>query len=567
VASSILPHQRHGDLTGYLVLGRYRIVRPLARGGMGMVYLGRVEGAEGFAKPVVIKSVLPAFGHRESEQAFVREARIVADLQHPRIVAVIDFGQLDASHVMVLEYVHGYHLGYWSRFVTATRGKLPVPLAVHVVQRVLEALNFAHARARPDGTPLGIVHRDVTPANVLIDVQGNVKLSDFGIARTADDEFRTQQGLFRGTLAFGAPEAVQGAEPSPKMDQHATALILYQLLAGANPFKGDAQNETINRVLNHVPPPLASLRDDIPPGIDSAVARALAKDPQQRFPSVADFARALRESCTWSELDAAERFASQIAEDFDGAQMAESLGLESLQTLDAAWREWQRSQQPQPLYSKPSSATVLIEASGRADGPADRARAPLEMSKPAAARSPVLWIGLAAVAAGAGAASVITFIPRPTSPAAKVLVIEKEQGPRAPSEPSPRPLAAPAAPSAGSTAEPAAAPSDAARPRPPVVAAAPTNRGAQLGRAFQSREPYIHGCFREHAGEVDPPQLSVTFQVDSAGAVQHAALNPAALSGTALGRCVLGVATGTQFGAQPEALSFTIPIAARIVRR
>src|SRR5688572_576402 len=155
-ASEVAPESGSGpSLVGQLVLGRDRIVRPLARGGMGIVYLGRVEGAAGFSKPVVIKSVIGAFGgDGENEKLFAREARIVANLQHPNIVAVIDFGKVDQSYVMVLEYVHGYHLGQWGRYVSETRGQLPVPQAVHVALRILDALAFAHGVARADGTAL-----------------------------------------------------------------------------------------------------------------------------------------------------------------------------------------------------------------------------------------------------------------------------------------------------------------------------------------------------------------------------------------------------------------------------
>ncbi|HEX5098716.1 MAG TPA: serine/threonine-protein kinase, partial [Polyangiaceae bacterium] len=163
------------SLSGRVLLGRYRVVRPLARGGMGVVYLGRVEGAAGFAKPVVIKALLTnPTQAEEGEHLFAREARIVSHLQHPGIVSVFDFGQVDGTHVMVLEYVHGYNLGQWFRYVTDARGAVPVHHATHIVLGVLDALDYAHRLTRPDGTPFGIVHRDISPGNVLIDDQGRV---------------------------------------------------------------------------------------------------------------------------------------------------------------------------------------------------------------------------------------------------------------------------------------------------------------------------------------------------------------------------------------------------------
>ena len=247
------------------MLGRYRIVTPLARGGMGIIYLGRLEGAAGFSKPVVIKTVIPDAKDDKSAQLFAREARIVSNLEHPSIVGVLDFGEADGEYVMVLEYVHGFHLGFWARFVQETRGPMPVELAVEVMLPALDALDFAHRLTRADGTPLDIVHRDVSPSNILIDHLGNVKLHDFGIARMADDEFKTQDGTFRGTLAFTAPETLQGIAASARSDLYACAVVLYQLIAGSNPFRGQQPSETLHRVITHVPPGLSSLRTGTSP--------------------------------------------------------------------------------------------------------------------------------------------------------------------------------------------------------------------------------------------------------------------------------------------------------------
>src|SRR6185369_930472 len=266
-------------MSGRVVLGRYRIVAPLARGGMGIIYLGRLEGAAGFAKPVVIKTVIPDAKDTRAAQLFVREARILSNLEHPSIVGVLDFGEVDGEYIMVLEYVHGFHLGFWARYVREARGEMPVTQAVEVMLPVLDALEFAHRLARADGTPLDIVHRDVSPANILIDQSGHVKLHDFGIARMADDEFKTQDGTFRGTLSFTAPETLQGIAASARSDLYACGVILYQLLTGSNPFRGEQPSETLHRVVTFVPPRLGTLRKDVPPAIDDAIAKAMEKDP------------------------------------------------------------------------------------------------------------------------------------------------------------------------------------------------------------------------------------------------------------------------------------------------
>jgi len=567
------------SLTGRIVLGRYRIVRPLARGGMGVVYLGRVEGDAGFSKPVVVKSVLSDFDEQEGERLFAREARIVANLQHPGIVAVIDFGKVGGAHVMVLEYVHGYNLGQWLRFVSQIRGSMPVQQAVHVVLCVLDALGFAHALARPDGTALGIVHRDISPANVLIDLQGHVKLSDFGIARMADDEFKTQRGLFRGTVLFSAPEALRGESTSPKVDQYACAVVLYQLLAGKNPFKGAEPSESVTRVLTHVPPPISTLRSDVPAALDAAISRALSKNPAKRFDSVGEFARAIRAGCTWPEREAAESFAAQIERDFSGTEMSEALGLEPLAIRDASWREAQEpSTHRVSLSSSPPGmrsgvlpqGSTLPELAAAVGAPAKAQAASQQDAAPA--KKVWLWIVVAALVAGAGSAAVIALLTRPNQQSAsRLLVIEKQAADPVPADPA---RADPAPPPADSAT---AAPVDTASAAPPQAAAsapgraegaAGVGRGALLGRAFQRQESKIQSCFQQHAASVQgEPRISVNFQIDAAGAVQNAIVSPSSVAGTALGQCLVGVARATSFGPQPEPISFSIPIAARVVRK
>jgi eukaryotic-like serine/threonine-protein kinase len=592
-ASELAPDS--STLQGQLVLGRYRVVRPLARGGMGVVYLGRVEGAAGFAKPVVIKSIIGAFGSAdESEQLFAREARIVANLQHPNIVAVVDFGKVGSSHVMVLEYVHGYHLGQWFRYVTAARGRMPVRHAVHVVLCVLDALAFAHGVARSDGRSLGIVHRDVSPANVLIDVKGQVKLSDFGIARSADDEFKTQEGLFRGTLPYSAPEALQGGSASPAFDQYAAAVVLYQLLAGINPFKGAEPPETVARVLTHVPAPVSSLCPDVPIGVEAAIRKALAKDPAARFPSVADFARALRDACTWSEREAAEAFAADIRNDFTGP-MAETLGQESLAVREASWRDAQDvttgrrvslSSSPPRLVNDAVTTSLAGEPSApkRSNSEAPTARVPAAKMVDLAARAkaaespaptvpvasgrrPWIWIVLAAGAAGAGSAGVLLLAPQREAPRASgVVVIEKQNEPLvAPTAPASIAAEVPRLAAASASTDPA---ESAAAPATKPLGRAPAASGggaAPLAQAFQKQGGKIQRCFEQNPGSVQG--FSVRFQIDTAGKVENATVTPASVASTPLGACVAAVARGTTFGSQPEPVAFSIPIAARVVKR
>lgn len=575
--------QRQADsssLTGRVLLGRYRVMRPLARGGMGVVYLGRVEGSAGFAKPVVIKTLLADDAQLgEGELLFAREARIVSHLQHPGIVAVIDFGKLDTTHVMVLEYVHGYNLGQWFRYATEVRGGLKIEHAVHVMLGVLDALAYAHGLLRPDGTPFGIMHRDIAPGNVLIDVQGHVKLADFGIARTADDEFKTQQGMFRGTLPFCAPEVLHSEPVDGRVDQYACAVLLYQLLTGVHPFKGGETAQTITRILTHTPPPASSLRADVPPAFDAAIAKAMSKAPEDRYASAAEFAEALRRSAGWSEREIALDFAAQIERDFQG-DLPTLLDVEPLAERDAAWRDAQDTPSGSrvALHSSPPEVrTSITKREGRIPSQPATLTVPVgPQNQAAAARAKgsstwalVVIAGLAAVAAVAALLSVLL---RPSDTGTQKLVVVEKQA--ATDDVEPAESAAPAEPIAAPSARISAetAPSVATTTPPASAARAATTkaeapRGAPLARAFQRQEGAIQRCFQQNPdGLAGSPRLAVKFNVDREGHVIAAGLDPPSVAGQPLGRCVLSVARATEFGPQPEAVSFSIPIAARVVR-
>ncbi|MET0794663.1 MAG: protein kinase [Polyangiaceae bacterium] len=552
--------------TGRVLLGRYRGVRPLARGGMGAVHLGRVEGAQGFAKPVVIKTILANEG--ENAQLFAREARIVSQLQHPGIVAVIDFGQVDDSHVMVLEYVHGYNLGQWFRYVNRTRNRVPVPQALHILLAVLEALEYAHGLTRPDGTPLGIVHRDISPGNILIDLQGHVKLADFGIARTADDEFRTQAGIFRGTLAFAPPEALQSVGIDARSDQYACAVVLYQMLTGTNPFKGSGTASTVMRILQHDIPRLSTVREDVPPAIDAAVAKAMSRDPANRFATVAEFAEALRHGMTWSERQAEREFAAQILQDFSG-NLPEMFGLEPLAARDAAWREAEDAE--------PSSSTLPVSGRGGPEARTQTSALSGLVATPEAAPSasaahadelPVTrpsarsWVWLVLAAAIVLSALLLVIFLRPHSEALPPPIIVERQSLTETAAQDALP-----GPSASVASEASAAPSatPAGTARASKGGAAATRR--TLAGAFQQRQGAIQSCFKQNPNAMLNTQLSVRFDVDVSGRVLSASLSPASVAGQPLGACVLGVARSTHFGPQTAPVSFSIPIAARMVQR
>ncbi len=595
---------------GAVVLGRYRIVAPLARGGMGIVYLGRLEGAAGFAKPVVIKTVIPEGNDSKGAvRLFAREARILSNLEHPSIVGVLDFGEAGADYVMVLEYVHGFHLGAWSRFVRASRGYMPIAHAVEAMLPMLDALDFAHGLKRPDGAPLGIVHRDISPANILIDNQGHVKLHDFGIARMADDEFKTQDGTFRGTLSYSAPETLQGIAASPRSDLYGCGVVIYQLISGINPFKGQQPSETLLRVLKHVPPGLRSVREEVSETLERVVARAIAKDPAERFETAAKFAAALRAARSWTEATANQELAHTIQTDFNGEEMPRVLELEPLISRDKAWRaavgrrtelssspprredspsdfahrSMRRSDPDDSLATinaTPSDALLKLARSGAPNheprGSDEPTQSPKHLpgahaehrQQPHASRRTRLALSGATVVLLAGGAVAFAMLWGPREPTAtRFLLVEKQ--PTASLS-----AAAPTASSAGSQAASLRAPSSAdAKPSAPLAtssskssglpAGSGSGAGIGLSATFQRQQGRVTTCFRGTTGDLSgQPQLTIHFKIDGSGNVQSAELSPASISSSALGGCILGVARSTHFPASGAAVNFAIPITA-----
>jgi eukaryotic-like serine/threonine-protein kinase len=344
-----MSHSEH-PLDNKLLLGRYRVMRLLGEGGMGTVHLGRVEGAEGFTRPVVVKRMkrdirVSDEGHR----LFIREAKILSKLQHPSIVGIVDFGVEDGAHIMVLEYVHGYTLSPWIDYRHRNARPLPVDICLFIVRRILDALHYAHHFSTNEGE-IEIVHRDVSPDNVLLSNKGYVHLLDFGIAsmRGPHGEGATKSGAFRGKLCYAAPETVKAEPATPRSDQYSAAVLLLEILTGKTPFETESIAETFVRMVNEIPPPASKFRDDIPAGLDQVLARALAKDPNERFASAQAFARELRRFQADDE-EVAEQLKEMIREDFE--RLPDDVGVEALKDRESALEKI-LSHAPGPIAKK-----------------------------------------------------------------------------------------------------------------------------------------------------------------------------------------------------------------------
>jgi serine/threonine-protein kinase len=274
-------------------LRKYRIERYLAEGGMGAIYLGKKLGAGGFEKEVVLKQLLPEYTSRpEFRDLFFREAKISASLDHVNIVRTFDLVAADDALFIVMEYVRGADLRTIVWRARLRRRALSTEAVLHVGLEILAGLAYAHARRSADGAPLGIIHRDVSPSNILCSGQGDVKLSDFGIAKAAT--FSSVFYRVRGKVGYMSPEQAHNQQLDNRSDLFSLAVVIFETLIGERLFTGDLQTPP-EVVYAQGIPRLSSKRPDLPVELEAVFDRALARRPEERFQDAAGFAHALRD--------------------------------------------------------------------------------------------------------------------------------------------------------------------------------------------------------------------------------------------------------------------------------
>jgi serine/threonine protein kinase len=269
-------------------IGPYRVVRKLGQGGMAQVFLAVAYGASGFEKSVAVKMLLPELEHSaELVRALIDEARLGARLTHRNLVQVHQLGVSDGRYYVVMDFVDGADLATLAR-----RAPPPPQLALLVGEELARALDYVHRAVDDAGRPLGLVHRDVSPANVLISRAGEVKLADFGVAKATLLADITRGNVRKGKYAYMSPEQVGGEPLSAASDQFALGILLYELLAGQRPFDGEGPHDTMERIRRADPPDAAPL----PEPLRAPLLRCLARAPAARFPSAEALRRALAEA-------------------------------------------------------------------------------------------------------------------------------------------------------------------------------------------------------------------------------------------------------------------------------
>ncbi|MBZ4417028.1 serine/threonine-protein kinase [Myxococcus sp. RHSTA-1-4] len=275
--------------------GKYQLLKKLATGGMAEVWLARQMGIEGFQKNLVVKRILPHLAEdREFVEMFRNEALIAARFNHPNIAQVYEFGEANGTYYIAMEFIHGEDLGRVMRKAASTGQWVARPLAIRIVAAACEGLHYAHSRTDDAGRPLRVVHRDISPQNILISFDGSVKLVDFGIAKAADQASLTKSGAIKGKFAYMAPEQAAGKPLDARADIFAIGLVLYELLTGHRPLKRDSELATLQAAMMcDIPPP--SQVADVPEDMDPVVMRAIAKNADDRYRDARQFQLALEE--------------------------------------------------------------------------------------------------------------------------------------------------------------------------------------------------------------------------------------------------------------------------------
>ncbi len=288
-----------GPMEATKTLGKYTLVRHLATGGMAEIWLAEQAGPGGFAKELVIKQILPHLAKDDQfTRMFLDEARLAAQLSHPKIAQIYELGKFDEQYFIAMEFIDGVDLSDVIEMAAAKGRPIPFNIVTKIVMDVLEALDYAHDYTGRDGEPFNLVHRDVTPHNVIVSNDGIVKLVDFGVAKARANQSKTQTGAVKGKFAYMAPEQIQNQELDRRADIFAAGVLLYELLTAEKPFGEDLA--AVSNILSQDAPDPRAVRGDTPEELARVCQRAMAKDRQARYGDAHDMLRDLE---SWLRSD------------------------------------------------------------------------------------------------------------------------------------------------------------------------------------------------------------------------------------------------------------------------
>jgi serine/threonine-protein kinase len=282
-------------------LGRYELLTPIGRGGMAVVWAARLRGTHGFSKMVAIKTMLPVLSKDpQFEAMFLAEAQMAAGIKHPNVCEILDLGEDRGTVYLVMESIDGEPLSRLEDVCIESRRIVPAGIAARIAAQAARGLHAAHELKTESGDPSAVIHRDVSPQNILVTCEGIAKIVDFGVAKAAVRQTpTTAAGIIKGKVDYLAPEQIEASEIDFRVDIFALGIVLYELLAGVRPFSGQTDLATLLAIASPERAPLLPGGDSSPPAfspsLQAIVARALEKDPARRHGSMRELAVALEE--------------------------------------------------------------------------------------------------------------------------------------------------------------------------------------------------------------------------------------------------------------------------------
>jgi serine/threonine-protein kinase len=310
-------------------IGRYAIHGAIAAGGMASVHFGRLTGPGGFARTVAVKRMHPHLV-KESEFAamFVDEARLAARIRHPNVVATLDVLSVSDELLIVMEYVHGESLAELWRLAMARKARIPAAVACAVIGDVLAGLHAAHEATDEQGRSLGVVHRDVSPANILVGADGIARLADFGVAKAAGRLQVTREGQVKGKIAYMAPEQVRGQPVGRGADIYGASVVLWELLTGRRLFEGQRDAQIIEKILYGTIDAPAAIASSVPESLNGVVLRGLSREPPDRFATAHDMMQAVTSAVAPASASEVSDWIESLARDALAQRMTALTGIE-----------------------------------------------------------------------------------------------------------------------------------------------------------------------------------------------------------------------------------------------
>ncbi len=354
------------------VIGRYALYAQIARGGMATVHLGRLLGQAGFSRTVAIKRLHPYLAQDpEFVSMLIDEARLAARVRHPNVVVTLDVVALEGELLVVMEYVHGESLSRLLRAASRQRTRIPPGIAAAVLSQALYGLHAAHEATDERGEPLNIVHRDVSPQNVVVGSDGVTRVVDFGVAKAAGRLQETREGQLKGKIRYMAPEQLKRGSVDHRADIYAAGVVLWESLAGKRLFEGENEWQIATSIMEGVTEPASAHNDQVPQELDAIVMKALSVDATERFETAFDMAAALEEAVSPATARQVSKWVQEIAKGPLGARAEKLKAIEGMSADLPVTARLSVNDGSEPSFPQTPDSLSLPESSFQASRPED----------------------------------------------------------------------------------------------------------------------------------------------------------------------------------------------------